>query len=404
MAVDREQVAPPAHNGAGSNQSNENSEQIHSVTSADALTGIQRGAQRDVEEIGPADLLTERGKGGSTLSSNAAPILDAKSPPAEAESRQTKTGPQSPRAALMDAEETHGTDHASERESGDSAGLEAARAKFLASIDAIVDGKLELPAATVFRGQSDVLARLINLTSRLDLVEKGEGLYNQATLAATLLQKQPGSVSSVALILDDIDYATSRNSPIYTVMRGLIWSTACLFLGAIVVFGLSSMIYSLSSGQSWYQVVTGPYLVFITSPIVVSAFFGVLGSVVSILLRLSEFEKATRRSRQFLKMTGAMLPLVGAIFACVTCALFASGIINFSFATGDSGVRAIENPYFYVVIGFLSGFSERFTKGLLGSAETIVAAATRTDTQTLSTGSSTLTKTSGARVAAIHGA
>jgi hypothetical protein len=402
MTVDREQAAPPPHNGAGSNQLHESSEQMPGITGPDALTRIQRDPQNGAEEIRSADLLTELGKGKSIPPSGAVPILHAKSMPAEEGPRQTE--PQSPGAASKNAEATPPADRASEADSADSAALEAARTKFLASIDAIVDGKLELPAATVFRGQSDVLARLINLTSRLDLVEKGEGLYNQATLAATLLQKQPGSVSSVALILDDIDYATSRNSPIYTVMRGLIWSTACLFLGAIVVFGLSSMIYSLSSGQSWYQVVTGPYLVFITSPIVVSAFFGVLGSVVSILLRLSEFEKATRRSRQFLKMTGAMLPLVGAIFACVTCALFASGIINFSFATGDSGVRAIENPYFYVVIGFLSGFSERFTKGLLGSAETIVAAATRTDTQTLSTGSSTLTKTSGARVAAIHGA
>jgi len=69
----------------------------------------------------------------------------------------------------------------------------------------------------------------------------------------------------------------------------------------------------------------------------VAAIFGILGSVVSILLRLSEFEGATRRSRQFLGMTGAMLPLVGGIFACVTCALVASGIINFNFAAKNSG-------------------------------------------------------------------
>lgn len=108
---------------------------------------------------------------------------------------------------------------------------------------------------------------------------------------------------------------------------------------------------------------------FAMKPLIVSAVFGMLGSIVSILLRLSEFELATRRSRQFLLMTGFMLPFVGAIFASVTCALFASGIINFNFANGGQGTVGINNPYFYVVVGFLSGFSERFTRGLLGKAE-----------------------------------
>ena len=63
----------------------------------------------------------------------------------------------------------------------------------------------------------------------------------------------------------------------------------------------------------------------------VASVFGMLGAVVSVLLRLSEFENAQRRSRQFLRMTGVVLPLVGVVFAIVTCALFASNLINFSF-------------------------------------------------------------------------
>src|SRR5215475_7145807 len=89
-----------------------------------------------------------------------------------------------------------------------------------------------------------------------------------------------------------------------------------------------------------------------------------LGAAVSVLLRLSEFEKATRRSRHFLRMTGMMLPFVGAVFASVTCAVFQSGIVNVGAAVGNNSL-----PYFFIVIGFLSGFSERFTRGLLGAAE-----------------------------------
>ena len=107
---------------------------------------------------------------------------------------------------------------------------------------------------------------------------------------------------------------------------------------------------------------------------VVAATFGMLGAVVSVLLRLSEFENAQRRSRQFLRMTGVVLPLVGVVFACVTYALFTSDLINFGPAVED-------NTSFFIVVGFLSGFSERFTRGLLGSVEQSLLT-TRSEAQT----------------------
>ncbi|MCR6630064.1 MAG: hypothetical protein NVV74_08420 [Magnetospirillum sp.] len=90
--------------------------------------------------------------------------------------------------------------------------------------------------------------------------------------------------------------------------------------------------------------------------------------MVSALLRLSEFEEAKRRSRQYLRLTGWVLPIIGATFAGVTFAMFKSGIVNFQ-PGGDGG-----HTEFFMVIGFLSGFSERFTRGLLGAAETSLTA------------------------------
>src|SRR5262249_36329686 len=100
------------------------------------------------------------------------------------------------------------------------------------------------------------------------------------------------------------------------------------------------------------------------TPVFFAILFGVLGSVVSIILRLSDFERTPRKSRQFLLLTGMLLPIVVGIFAIISYAIFPAGVLSvFSVET----VKAEHQMYFVMVIGFLSGFSERFTRGLFGS-------------------------------------
>jgi hypothetical protein len=200
------------------------------------------------------------------------------------------------------------------------------------------------------------------------------------------LKASDANAQTVNDIIDDIDFSTSKNSPIYSVMRGLAKSVGYQFVLLVVLLVASSIpsIYIAATNPAETSVVLedawANSLTLLGHPFVIAIIFGVFGSVVSILLRLSEFEGATRKSRQFLMMTGAMLPLVGAIFGAVTCALFASGIINFQFANAGAPVNGIEGPYFWVVVGFLSGFSERFTRGLLGKAESAVAGGPETST------------------------
>jgi len=231
----------------------------------------------------------------------------------------------------------------------------------------------------LFRYRTDVMARLLTVDRR---VEDGgnPALYQQAYLAARLWQARPSTGSTVSAVLDDIEFASSRNSPIYTVMYGMLASLLWLFLGAFVpTITLFSLVYA-GLGSNLPAVMVSCYK-FLTSSIMVAAIFGMLGAVVSVLLRLSEFENARRRSRQFLRMTGVVLPLVGVVFACVTYALFTSGLINVSFAAGSGGSPLSENTPFFIVVGFLSGFSERFTRGLLGSAEQSLMT-TRSEAQT----------------------
>ena len=232
-------------------------------------------------------------------------------------------------------------------------------------------------------GQPSAIARLINLSRKLADVTANYALYRQAYLATLLLKASPENGQAANDIIDDVEFTTSRNSPLYFVMKGQ--TTALVYellLGALLlgIFAMPNVISSLLALESSAGEITtdAVYIYFDlwTSPLVISVVFGILGSVVSILLRLSEFESAGRKSRQFLTMTGAILPLVGGIFAAVTYALFGSGIVNFQFAnSAGEGALEIASPYFYMVVGFLSGFSERFTRGLLGKAETAVAGA-----------------------------
>ena len=237
----------------------------------------------------------------------------------------------------------------------------------------------------LFGYRPDVMARLLTLARRLD--DGGNPvLYQQASLAAQLWKTHPSTGSTVSAVLDDIEFATSRNSPIYTVMHGLIASVLWLSLGTLAFLTLSSFVYAWVSSEMWRDVISRLYDHLLSSPVMVASMFGMLGAVVSVLLRLSEFENAQRRSRQFLRMTGVVLPLVGVVFASVTCALFASNLINFSFAVGSANSPLLtNNTYFFIVIGFLSGFSERFTRGLLGTAEQSLMTSRSEDQTTLRT-------------------
>jgi len=213
----------------------------------------------------------------------------------------------------------------------------------------------------LFGYRPDVMARLLTLCRRLD--DGGTPvLYQQASLAAQLWKTHPSTGSTVSAVVDDIEFATSRNSPIYTVMHGLIASVLWLSLGTLAFLTLYSFVSWMGGNVTWDKVIKNLYEDLRTSPFLIAAIFGMLGAVVSVLVRLSDFENAQRRSRQFLRMNGVVLPLVGVVFACVTYALLTSDLISFSFPVKN-------NISFCIVLGFLSGFSERFTRGLLGSVE-----------------------------------
>jgi hypothetical protein len=217
----------------------------------------------------------------------------------------------------------------------------------------------------------DPIARLVVLSRRLSETETPYGYYREAYFAALLIQQQVDE-DTIQTVIDDLEYATSRNSPIRTVMSGVgrtMVGTLLVLVSATVVY----FIFVFISGGNWIEAFTTHYMPFVTTPLFLSALLGMAGSTVSIFFRLGDFEGPTRKSQQFLQMTGIMLPLIGAIFAFVLSAVIVSGIINLELGAGGPKLTGSQaSPYVFIVIGFLAGFSERFARGMFERVETLI--------------------------------
>jgi hypothetical protein len=97
---------------------------------------------------------------------------------------------------------------------------------------------------------------------------------------------------------------------------------------------------------------------------------GAVGSAVSIMVRLQDFEPLKNTDPSILFLTGFFKPIIGTAFAL------------FVFSTLKSGAIPLNPPeptwyYFFPALAFISGFSERFAKDMVSRAEeTIVAVKT----------------------------
>ncbi len=85
---------------------------------------------------------------------------------------------------------------------------------------------------------------------------------------------------------------------------------------------------------------------------------GAVGGVVSILMRLGDFEKMRGASRVSMLMQGFFKPVVGMYCAIFGFALMKSGVLPLQPATQESAL------YLYMSVCFLLGFSERLAQDL----------------------------------------
>jgi hypothetical protein len=186
------------------------------------------------------------------------------------------------------------------------------------------------------------------------------------------LALQAGRPQVALHIYEEVNFGTSNVTALVYVMQG-VWAFA---VAMFLLFMLSLLMLAVVDATILHEADLS-YLFTIRSftsklaKVLIGTFFGCWGSVVSLLLRLPDFEILKGKSRTFLRSTGATQPIIGGIFAFVLGALISANIINISVG-GSSDL----SPWLFVVLGFLAGFSERFTRNLLHVAESHFGGAT----------------------------
>lgn len=99
---------------------------------------------------------------------------------------------------------------------------------------------------------------------------------------------------------------------------------------------------------------------------------GALGALVSVMSRMNKgagaFSIDFEVGRPTLRRLGSFRPVLGAVFGVVTYFVLEAGIIPLAF-DGDKSEAEREQFFYYASLAFVAGFSERWTKILLGVVE-----------------------------------
>lgn len=208
------------------------------------------------------------------------------------------------------------------------------------------------------------LARLIHLLSD---IEKSNNflLLQKAEMAFISMTKPKPNLELAELLILDLEDRLSvnvkvgsflwksvftLNSPLSIVLFGIFVTTV---IGHIFVFLGYKLLNDLVASLNLQLP-----LILIT---VLSAGWG---SVLSMATRLTNAESKFYdvNDHRVLFLTGFFKPIIGVIFSIFISALVMSGFIPLNINTEN-------DKYLFAIIGFLSGFSERFAKDIISKTE-----------------------------------
>jgi hypothetical protein len=145
---------------------------------------------------------------------------------------------------------------------------------------------------------------------------------------------------------------TSSPIPAVRVMTGLI----CVLAVAIPVLGITVIllrahIAHLASGNMDLD------------DLILYGIFGAAGSVVSIMVRIDEFNRWPQ-DPSILFFTGLFKPIIGFFFAMFVLLALNSGIVQITIAED-------RQAYFFMAISFIAGFSERLARDIATQTESL---------------------------------
>lgn len=204
------------------------------------------------------------------------------------------------------------------------------------------------------------VGELINLLPDVCAV-KDEALLASAETAAKALRSDPPNLDVAQRIKKDLKRRVgSFRTPWAAIIHGgsppsivILGLGTLLYLAIPILFAAKDMIF----GQQIFVGVPN-------STIMTVVFFGALGSIVSIMVRLQDFSKNHITDKAILFFTGLFKPIVGTSFA-----LFVFVVINADMLPITVDLGSDKGVFFFAALSFIAGFSERFAQDIVARAE-----------------------------------
>ncbi len=185
----------------------------------------------------------------------------------------------------------------------------------------------------------------------------------QARISVASLSSDPANIELAKMVTKRLEERLkARNSPFFSAIR---YGSPAIK----VVLGLAFLLYIVipltlfsSTFLSKYEFIFGIKIEILGLVI----FFGALGSIVSILVRLHQFSGLPIQDSSILFLTGLFKPIIGASFALFVYAIFNSGLLPIA-------VNPEKIKFFFVTLSFVAGFSERFAQDVVSKAEAAIS-------------------------------
>jgi hypothetical protein len=202
-------------------------------------------------------------------------------------------------------------------------------------------------------GQAELarLARAVDELAQQCMFE----LIGDVDIATSLLLADPPQVIAAAGIRKNVEKGLGPYTAIAFLRRNSSIGNVSLGLGALVVVASAVVALLVGSGLKPGVMIAG----LDATLLVLVGLAGALGSVISVMYRINNFNDQSANGPLLLFFTGLFKPVIGVGFAWFAFVALSAKLTTLVQPSPDAV------PYFYAALGFLAGFVEKFAPDLI---------------------------------------
>jgi hypothetical protein len=224
---------------------------------------------------------------------------------------------------------------------------------------ALVDSLKEAIQQERNAGYQEELAQFVQLIPDID--DDYSLLAEMEVAAQAFLQDKPNMKLAVA-VREDIKKRLRKKHGFRSLFSGPTWQ---VIAGVLIFFVLMIPLILL---VTW--ICDEKFRTLASRPFVLAIMAGALGGLTRLMVRMPDLSRLRDVEFPVLFTTGCFRPLIGMAFAIFVAAIMESNFLNVNF-------RELNEPFFYVTLGYISGFSEIFARGIMTKTEATITSLAR---------------------------